>query len=103
MRRELAVEAAEVPDPLQVGGLVHDDVRCGLADGGHDGGGVEQIGDDRHGSGARERRLLGGSAGHARHVMAALAQKRDQAAAEGAGGAGDEYVHGRMTRHTARA
>ena len=82
---------------------MHDDVGCGLRDGGHHSAGVEEVGDDRHGSGAREGLLLGGGAGQPRHVMAVLAQKRDQAATEGARGAGDEDVHGRMTRHPARA
>ena len=91
---EVTVEALRV----EVGGdrrqLVDDRVRRGLADRAAHLFGVERVRDDRFRAEAAEELDLAAAARHADDLVAGRDELRDELLAEGAGGAGEEDLHG---------
>jgi hypothetical protein len=91
--REFLIEPAQIAEGRQGSELVDDDFRHRLLYGGHHGGPIERVGNDRLGTGIAQ------SAGpflrprHADHCMPRPQRKRDEAVAQGPAGACDENPH----------
>jgi hypothetical protein len=91
--RERAVEVAQVRRPGERGHLVDDRVRFGVGNRLSDRCRVETVDKDGLGAQVPEQAELRLTTGRCSHVMARHNQLRDEAAADGAGGTGDEYTH----------
>ncbi len=92
-RREDLVEATQVAHAGQRGHLMDDRVRRGAGDRLTDGCSVQSVDDERLGPEVPEQVDLRLAPGRGGYVVAGCDQLRDQAAADGAGGSGDEYTH----------
>ena len=99
--RELAREAAHVRQLRERGHLVDDRVRARRRHGGDDGVSLEPVEDHGIGTQGAQRVGLRSGPGGPRDGVAALDETRDEGAADGAGGAREEDVHGDPTRLTA--